>query len=47
MSESQVRRVCAYIDNQEEHHRSWTFEEEYIALLRANNIEDAEDLIWR
>ncbi len=39
VSTSQVGRVTAYIEGQEEHHRKKGFQEEYIAFLKANNIE--------
>ena len=32
-------KVCAYIANQAEHHRTRTFREEYVALLRHARIE--------
>ncbi len=37
-SVSSVGDVVAYIQNQEEHHRVRTFEEEYLALLKKNGI---------
>src|ERR1051325_1277943 len=39
VSESQVNRVRTYIQNQEEHHRTRSFEEEMKALLIAHHIE--------
>lgn len=33
VSQSQRRRVIEYIDGQEEHHKKWSFEEEFTALL--------------
>lgn len=38
-SKSQVPRVIKYIKNQEEHHRTKTFMEEYIDLLEASGID--------
>jgi putative transposase len=38
VSESGVRAVRAYIDQQEEHHRKRTFAEEYIEFLEKNHI---------
>ncbi len=34
VSQSQRGAVIRYIDNQEEHHRKRSFEEEFVALLR-------------
>lgn len=39
VSYSQVPSVRGYIQNQREHHRVTTFEEEYIAFLRRHDIE--------
>ncbi len=39
VSESAIPRVRAYIQNQEEHHRKVTFEEEYVELMRRYNLE--------
>jgi putative transposase len=38
VSASQLKKVRAYIENQEEHHRTRTFREEYIALLERHGI---------
>jgi putative transposase len=38
VSTSQVKRVVDYIERQEDHHRHKSFQEEYIAFLKANNI---------
>ncbi|MBN1553995.1 MAG: IS200/IS605 family transposase [Phycisphaerae bacterium] len=38
ISHSAVPRVLNYIQNQQEHHRKMTFEEELIALLKRHNI---------
>ena len=38
VSSSQVDTVSRYIQNQEEHHRANSFEEEYVALLRRHGI---------
>ncbi len=46
VSESQVKRVRCYIRNQQEHHRKMTFQDEYIALLRANRIDFDEAHLW-
>ena len=39
VSASNVDAVIHYIDNQREHHRKQTFEEEFIALLRKHGLE--------
>ena len=46
VSESQVERVRRYIRNQQEHHRKHSFQEEFEALLRANNINYDEAHLW-
>ncbi len=38
-SKSQVPDVTAYIQNQEEHHRKHSFQEEYTALLEKFGVE--------
>ena len=43
---SRVEETITYIKTQEEHHRLVTFEEEYRAFLRANEIEYDEKYIW-
>lgn len=39
VSYSNAKAVQDYIRNQEEHHRTKTFQEEYIAFLNRHNIE--------
>jgi hypothetical protein len=39
VSPSQVPAVKKYLQNQEEHHRTRNFEEEFVALLRSCGIE--------
>ena len=39
VSASQIERVSDYIANQQTHHQKQSFREEFIALLRANEIE--------
>ena len=39
----QVRR---YIEKQEEHHRRFTFKEEFVALLKKHGIEFDERYLW-
>jgi len=35
---SGVNDTIAYINNQMEHHRTWTFEEEFIAFLTRHDL---------
>jgi len=46
VSRSEIPRVIKYIQNQREHHRFKTFQEEYLEFLRANNIEYDERYLW-
>ena len=46
VSESQVTRVRSYIQNQEEHHRKISFEEEFEALLKGNRIDFDPQYLW-
>jgi REP element-mobilizing transposase RayT len=46
VSESQVERVRRYIRNQEEHHLTISFEEEYKDLLRLHGISFDENYLW-
>ncbi len=39
VSESSAAKVCRYIQNQEEHHRRRSFEEEWVDLLKRHGIE--------
>lgn len=46
VSKSAVPDVSAYIENQREHHRTRTFQEEYRALLDRHGIEYDERYLW-
>jgi len=46
VSQSNVADVIRYIENQEEHHRRVTFQDEYRAFLNAYGVEFDEDYIW-
>ena len=46
VSESQVQNVRRYIQTQEIHHRRTTFEDEFIALLRAHGVSFDQNNIW-
>ncbi len=47
VSASQIERVRKYITGQQEHHRKRSFRDEFIALLKANEIEFDERYLWR
>ena len=44
--ESNVSEVTKYIADQEEHHRQHTFQEEFAAFLKKNNVAYDERYIW-
>ncbi|MDD5544168.1 MAG: IS200/IS605 family transposase [Acidobacteriia bacterium] len=46
VSHSQIDRVRTYIQNQKEHHRRVSFQEEFVRLLKAHGIEYDERYIW-
>ena len=46
VSPSIVPQVSAYIQNQEEHHRTLTFQDEFRELLRRHGIEWDEKYVW-
>ncbi len=46
VSQSQSEAVTKYITNQEQHHRTKTFEEEFISFLKAHEIEYDERYLW-
>ena len=47
VSESQSETIRAYLRRQEEHHRSVSFQDEFVAFLRRHGFEFQEDLLWR
>jgi putative transposase len=47
VSKSQLETVRRYIAGQEGHHRKLTFQEEFLALLEAHEIEYDERYIWK
>jgi REP element-mobilizing transposase RayT len=47
VSESQSESVSTYITNQENHHRTVTFQEEFVAFLERSHIQYDERHIWR
>jgi REP element-mobilizing transposase RayT len=46
MSKSDIPRVIAYIQNQKEHHKIKTFQEEYLEFLREHGIEFDQRYVW-
>jgi hypothetical protein len=46
VSPSQLEAVLQYVQRQEEHHRTHTFQDEYRELLRRHNIEFDEQYVW-
>jgi putative transposase len=46
VSKSNIPEVIKYIQNQHEHHRKKTFQEEYLQFLKANGIEYDERYLW-
>ncbi len=45
-SQSQVAQVRRYIEQQEHHHRTMTFEDEFRLLLQRFHIEYDERYVW-
>jgi putative transposase len=43
---SDVDALCKYIDSQEEHHRTRTFQEEYRMFLKKYGVEHDEAYMW-
>ena len=46
VSQSNLANVVRYIENQEEHHKRMTFQNEYRAFLNAYGIEFDERYVW-
>ncbi len=46
VSKSQSDKVQAYIENQEKHHKKQSFEEEYLKMLRAHNVDFDERYVF-
>ena len=46
VSQSNLQDVIAYIENQEEHHKHITFQDEYRAFLKAYGVEYDERYVW-
>ncbi len=43
---SETEKVIAYIENQKEHHKTKTFQEEYRAFLKKYKVEYDEKYVW-
>mgnify|MGYP001587974719 CR=1 FL=1 len=43
---TQVERTIKYIENQEEHHRGRSFEEEFLEILKIHNVEYDPRYVW-
>lgn len=46
VSQSGKDQVCHYIAGQEQHHRTMTFQEEFVAFLKRHGIDYDERYIW-
>ena len=46
VSQSNLSHVIAYIENQEEHHKRISFQDEYRAFLKAYGVEYDERYVW-
>ena len=46
VSQSKIESVDKYIENQQEHHRQESFQDEYRRFLKAYNVEYDERYVW-
>jgi len=46
VSESNIPAVTRYIATQDEHHKKHSFQEEFVAFLKKNNVAYDERYIW-
>ena len=46
VSVSLLDKTIQYIENQEEHHRKMTFQQEFVALLKKHRIAYDERYLW-
>jgi hypothetical protein len=46
VSASNVAAVTKYIDHQDEHHRTKSFQEEYVAFLEKHGVKYEERFLW-
>ena len=47
VSESQINNVLQYVRNQEKHHRTISFKDEFIMLLQRHGVEYNEHYLWK
>jgi REP element-mobilizing transposase RayT len=47
VSESQVNNVLQYVRNQEKHHRTISFKDEFIMLLQRHGVAYDEQYLWK
>jgi REP element-mobilizing transposase RayT len=47
VSESNVVRVKEYVARQEEHHRTKTFQEEFVEFLKRHNVQYDPRYVWQ
>ncbi|PHR90441.1 MAG: transposase [Blastopirellula sp.] len=46
VSPSQQETIVTYIDNQNEHHRKQSFQDEFLAILRRHEVDYDPKYIW-
>ncbi len=46
VAQSNLKSIIAYIKNQKEHHKTLSFEDEYIELLKENGVSYEERYLW-
>jgi len=46
VSQSVLSKTKDYIENQKEHHKKRTFQEEYLMFLKEYGVDYDEDYIW-
>ena len=46
VSESQVPTLVRYVKEQEKHHRTFSFKEEFMRILELNKLEYNEEHLW-
>lgn len=46
VSHSRRSEVCSYIDSQTEHHKRVSFDDEFVSLLKRNEIEFENERLW-
>ena len=47
VSRSHMGPIAEYIQNQEQHHKSTSFKDEFLTLLRKNGVEFDERYLWK